>query len=370
MTDTASSTDRSVRILPIEPGGEVEFRLSTHDLRIRAVDGDKVVIRARHGDDDLERHLEFQTGPGYIRVIDGPAGTWRLGPIAMRTGHNPDLEVDVPRNVRLAVRTISGDVTAVGLGASSRWMTASGDLRLGVEAGPVVVETVSGDVRIESGAELDVTARTVSGDVRVRAPRVTAVDAATTTGDIEIDAAMAEHGRHALTSVSGDVRLVTGSEVRVESSSVAGELRAAMSHKAEGSRGKRVVIVGSGRVLVSVKTMSGDVSVRPGAPDAAAPTGRTPMPEPTPRSARSEVRWGPAESPTPGVPEAPAPAPAPAMPPAPALPAAPEASAALAADPETERLEVLRALERGELDVDAAWARLVSLDDAGSTTAA
>jgi hypothetical protein len=358
MTDTAASTDRSARVLQIEPGGELEFRLSSHDLRIRAVDGDRVVIHSRHGD-DLERDLEIQTGPGYIRVIDGPAGTWRLGPITMRTGHTPDLDVDVPRNVRIAARTISGDVTAVGLGASSRWMTASGDLRLGVEAGPVVVETVAGDVRIESGTDLDVTARSVSGDVRIRAPRVTAVDAATTTGDIEIDAAMAEHGRHTLTSVSGDVRLVTGSEVRVESSSVAGELRAAMSHRAEGSRGKRVVIVGSGRVLVSVKTMSGDVSVRPGAPDAAAPSGRTPMPEPTPRLARSEVRWGTA---APSAPPASSPAAAPA--------AVPAALAAQAADMEAERLEVLRALERGELDVDAAWARLVSLDDAGPATAA
>jgi len=353
MTETAR-TDRSARILPIAPGGEIEFRLSSHELRIRAVDGDQVVIRSRD-DDDLERHLEIQTGTGYIRVLDGPAGSWRIGPITMRTGHNPDLEVDVPRNVRVAARTISGDITAVGLGASSRWMTASGDLRLGVEAGPVVVETVSGDVRIESGAALDVTARTVSGGVRVRAPRITSIDAATTSGDIEVDAALAEHGRHTFTSVSGDVRLVTGSEVRVESSSVAGELQAAMAHRAEGYRGKRVVVVGSGRVHVSVKTMSGDVSVRPGAPDAAAPTGRTPMPEPTPKAARADVRWGPADQPVTA-------APIPTAEPVSAT-VAPDPPAA-AADPEGERLEILRALERGEIDVDAAWERLASLEDA------
>ncbi len=344
MTDT-TRTDPSARILPIAPGGEVEFRLSTNDLRIRAVDGDQVVIRSR-GNDDLERHLEIQTGADYIRVLDGPAGSWRLGPITMRTGHNPDLEVDVPRNVRVAGRTISGDITAVGLGASSRWITATGDLRLGVEAGPVVVETMSGDVRIESGAALDVTARTVSGDVRVRAPRILAMDAATTSGDIEIDAAFAEHGRHTLTSVSGDVRLVTGSEIRVESSSVAGDVRAAMPHRSEGSRGRRVVTVGAGRVLVSVKTMSGEVSLRPGTPDAVAPTGRSPMPEPTPKAARSEVRWGPTVAGVPVTGESSAPE--------------PEAGP----DNEAERLEVLRALERGELDVDTAWARLAALEDA------
>ena len=43
MTES-TRTDPSARILPIAPGGEVEFRLSSHDLRIRAVDGDQVTL--------------------------------------------------------------------------------------------------------------------------------------------------------------------------------------------------------------------------------------------------------------------------------------------------------------------------------------
>ena len=351
MTETAQAYHPAVRVIPLEAGGEVEFRLSSHELRMRAVDGDKVVIRSR-GDDDLERHLEIQSGPGFVRVLDGPAGSWRIGPITMRSGHTPDLEVEIPRNVRVAVRTISGDITAVGIGGSSRWMTASGDVRLGLNAGPVTVEAVSGDVRIEASCDLDVTARTVSGDVRVRASRITAVDAVTTSGDIEIDGALAEGGRHNFVSVSGDVRLITGSEIRVETQSVAGDIHAALAHRSEGTLGRRVVTIGSGRVRVSVKTMSGDVDVQPGSPDPVPPMV---MPDPTPKTPRSEVRWGSATASAAGA----AVSDTPAAPVA-ARPAdAPEASRP---DVEAQRLEILRALERGELDVETAWSRLDGLD--------
>ena len=397
MTDSPRTVDPSVRELPLGPDGEVELRLTSNRLRLRAVDGDRVIVRARTTR-ELERDLEIQSGPGYVRIIDGAPGTLRIGPLTIRQdGHAPDLDVDVPRTARVVARTLSGDVDAVGLAAPSRWTTASGDLRLGLEAGPVVIETMSGDAIVEAATAIDVTVRTVSGDIRVRAPRMLGLDAATTSGDVLVEGALAEAGRHAVTSVSGDVRLATGSEVRIEMQSVSGDARASVPHRSEGARGRRTLVVGSGRVHVSVRTLSGDVQLRPGAPDAAAPatgagTGRKPVVAP------GEDPSGATAGPTAPAPVTPAAPPVPEAPPPPmadpagpvvvatstAGPAAPGFDTATAVDPvedtsvapvvthadiETARLDVLRALERGDLDVETASLRLDALDDAARPAA-
>jgi hypothetical protein len=406
MTEPARSNP-SLREIPVPAGGDVDLRLGSNRLHIRAGRDGVVTIRARDGE-DLDRELEIVTGHGYVKVMDGGAGTFRLGPIALRSGHAPDLDVEIPRDVRLSVRTVSGDVTAVGIAGPNRWTTAAGDLKLELDGGPVTVETVSGDARITASVPLAVTARTVSGDVRVRAPRVMALDAATTSGDVEVDAALSDAAHHTVTSVSGDVRLITGSEVTVTTQSVAGDIRASMPHRTEGTRGRRTVVVGSGRVHVAVRTMSGDVQLRQGrADDAPATPVTTERPADPPLT---KAAWD-AVSPEPPAPVAPPTAwPAPAAPTPPSPPAPPvawpspsagngvaAASSPLADAPsattpdvapvaepaatpvaatrpsaavEDERLEILRALERGDLDVDAAWQRLDALEPSPTTPAA
>jgi hypothetical protein len=388
MTDTLRTLDPSVRELPLGPGGELELRLTSNRLRLRAVDGDRVVIRART-DRELERDLEIQTGPGFVRIIDGPQGTLRIGPLTMRQGgHAPDLDVDVPRTARIVARTLSGDVDAFGIGAASRWTTASGDLRLGLDAGPVVIETISGDALVDAATDLDVTVRTVSGDIRIRAPRVLRLEAATTSGDVLVEGALADAGHHAVTSVSGDVRLATGSEVRLDLQSVSGDVRASVPHRSEGTRGRRTLVVGSGRVRVSVRTLSGDVQLRPGAPDddaarpgndpvdasAAAPVAPAAPPAPVaplPPIAEPVEPAEPAEPVVVATSTAAATPPGADVAPAPADPIEDTsvAPAPTPADIETARLDVLRALERGELDVEAASHRLAALEDAGRLAA-
>jgi hypothetical protein len=466
MTDTRNTFDPSVRELPLPSGGELELRLGSGNLRVRIVDGDRVVLRG-HTDHDLERELEIETGEGWIRVTDGPAGSFRIGPLTVRgNGHGIDLDVDVPRNVRISGRTLSGDIQAYGVSLESRWQSASGDIHIGAEGGPITIETMSGSALVDARNPIALTCRTVSGSVGVRAPRIFALDIATTSGDTTVEASLDEGGTHAVTSVSGDFRLITGSDVAVELQTVAGDLRASMPHRAEGTRSRRLAVVGAGRVRVSVKTMSGDVNLQQGAADPASGPAipRDPAPRPSywadfgrewadfgrefakdwaswgkswaegiaygkPPATRPIVTWSPPESPVapsaPATPKPPASAPAPesaepvvaeaeAEPngneeEAPEAPAAadvqseavadeaqaePEAAAEAeasgdeaaappaddedfesledtspvpqlsAADVEAARLDVLRALERGELDVETASERLSALESA------
>lgn len=442
MTDTRANPNPTVREIPLAAGGDLELRLGANRLRLRVVDSDRVVVR---GDTayDLERDVEIESGDGWVRVSDGPAGSLRLGPLTFRNGGRaPDLEVDVPRNVRISARTLSGDIEAVDIAGPSRWQSASGTIRIAADAGPLSVDSVSGDVQIRGRAPLAITCRTVSGDVKLWAPTITALDVATTSGDVTIVADLEAGAGHGVTSVSGDLRLVTASEVAVDLQSVTGDIRAAGPHRTDGTRGRRTAVIGSGRVRVGVRTMSGDVEIKPMSADASDPAAQDGAAAPGAtasfsgqfrrdwsESAKDWAQWGKGwaqwgkawaegmaagrgssgpfadPTPAPGAPAPSAPAPTasstptpspaaeplaatPVEPPTPeaapisttaALDPAPDAPAAdTAADPRLEetapvaapdaaeieaaRLEVLRQLERGELDVETAAARLSDLE--------
>jgi hypothetical protein len=371
MTDTTSSGS-PVREAPLGPDGEVEIFLTSNELRLRGTDEDRVVVRARDGS-DLEREVSLEAGPSAVRIRDAHSTRLRIGPLVVHTGRAPDLDIDVPRTARLSVRTLSGDVVALGVGGASRWATASGDLRIQADAGPLSVESMSGDVTIDASVAIELTARSVSGELRLRAPRLLRLEASTTSGDVDVDADLSEGETGAISSVSGDVRLAMGADLRLDAKTVTGDVRASVPHRAEGGRGHRTLIVGDGRAHVSVRTMSGDVLLRD----------RSPRGSSVPDSAEAPT---PPAGPVPEPQTAPI-APIPPFPPTPPEPVEPpllvaEAEAALnlvrpdTAGPvlgdagstdrrEAARLEVLRALERGELDVDAASRRLEALESAG-----
>ncbi len=328
MTDTAH-TASTVRELPLQPGGLVELLLTANDLRLRGTDDDRVVIRTRGGE-DIEEQIDIESEPGVIRIRSGGSGEHRLGPLRMRTQPSAGLDVDVPRAARLSVRTLSGDVSAVGVAGPSRWGTASGDLRLQLLAGPVEADSLSGDISIDGISTIAVAARSVSGDVHIRAPQLEALSATSTSGDIQVEGALGGTSAHTISSVSGDVQLATGSAVQVEAQTVSGDIRAGVAHRAEGGRGRRTLTVGDGHVRVSVRTMSGDIRLREG-----------PFESTTPAHPAGSRDVG-----NPGI--------------------SPQQGAEGATDRrEAERLDVLQALERGDLDIDTASRRLEAIEAAG-----
>jgi len=366
MTDTVNAA--SSRELTLEPGGSVDINLTAGSLRVRGVDGDRVVVRTTDGA-PLADDVRIDAAGGVVRIRDGESGI-RLGPLHVRTRRSPDLDIDLPRTAALSLRTLSGDVVATGIGAASRWATASGDLRISTSAGPVQVETMSGDAVIDASVAIALGARTVSGDLRVGAPRLEVIDASSTSGDVRLEADLAAGARHVISSVSGDVEVVTGSPVRLEAQTIAGDVRATGPHRAEGSRGRRTLVVGNGSVALSVRTTSGDVQLKVlGAPVAAAPAPPvasaapvppTPPAAPEPFAASADA----IELPTPVASDEPAAEPAPS-------PITDEDTQAWAAPEsavdrrEAARLDILRALERGDLDIESAARRLEALDQAG-----
>lgn len=322
---TAATTGASLDHV-IGPNGLLSIRLGDGRARLRAVDGGSLRIRDGHRR-DLSDMFEIELGEGSASFhADKRWDGGRHG-----RGHSPDVEVDVPRGTTVVVEAGSADIEANGLAGDQRYRTASGDITLRAVSGQVAVDAVSGEVDISATGETAMTIKTVSGDVELRAATLTVLEATTTSGDLRIAGRLAGPGPFAIVTVSGDTLLAPAGDLRVEMATLSGDMRSKVGGRTEGSRGHRSLVVGSGGPLVSLRSLSGDLLVVP----------PTPIPAPA----------VPSVAPAPPRVAAPPPDPAPTAP-----------NGAIAAAYDDARLRILRSLERGEIDVAEAGARLEALD--------
>ena len=156
---------------------------------------------------------------------------------------------------------------------------------------------------------------TVSGDISAVAPRFDALRLVTVSGDVELEGEFARQAPHRIETVSGDLSLGVVDGLTLEVRGLSSDTRVSVPHRSEGSRDRRRYIIGGGEGRLQFSSMSGDVRVHPG------------------RRASAPMPPTPPEPPTPPLPPA------------------------IAVDPDRQ-LEILRALESGEIDVDEATARL------------
>lgn len=363
---TAATVAPAVREIPFDADGTIRVVLASGSVRMRGIDEPVVRVRSLDGHavdplldlHDAPRSISVGTHGAADNLVSLVIGGFRLG-----TAGGRELELEVPRRATIHVRTASADVEASGLAGTTAWTTASGDVRLSITSGQVSLQTVSGDAELVADAPVRIEGRSVSGDLRLRAARIMATRLSTTSGDILVEGELGE-GPHEIDTVSGDVRLATAAEVRVETRSVTGTVRGDIAHRLEGGRGigaSGVLVVGAGTVPVRWRSMSGDLRI-------VAPEGARRAAAPLPDS---PVVPGPA--PVRDAPEPPAAPDPPSTPPVHGVVAEARASANPSGQPrrlrteeqDAARLEILRALERGEVSIDEANLRLQAVDDAG-----
>lgn len=319
----------------IGPDGLLALSLPDGYLRIRAHDGDEVRIRAA-GDETLEG-FDIERGERSLSV------RWRNGSPWSRR-HAPDLQVDTPAGTSLVVEVASADVDIDGIRGDQRLRSAAGDLRVSGAVGSIAVESMSGDVEVIASAELRVDARTVSGDLGIRAGIVRALRLATTSGDLRVTGKFEGSGPFSIESVSGDTVLAPAGGVRLQVRTIAGDIRSERQTRSEGKRGQRTLIIDDGGPTIDIRSTSGDVAV-------------------VPASALSSAGGF---DPAMGAPARPA-VPEPPIPPRPPIAPEPVVSSPSIAPvrqaPDEAHLEILRALERGDIDIAEATRRLDSTDD-------
>jgi hypothetical protein len=269
-----------------------------------------------------------------------------------------DITVEIPRSMtgRIEIHNTSGDIQVDGCNGEIQVTTVSGDLRLLRAHGELMLRTASGDVTAEGGSGR-LTAHTTSGDIRIDAIQIDTFHLQTANGDIGVDAMLGGGPFHAQTA-NGDVRLTlrqraAGAEegTTLAFRAVSGDAHVSPPFRKIDQRRWQLGEGNSGR-LIEVMTVSGDLTVDV----APASSDFNPVPyRPTP----------PVDvPPAPRQPEPPVAPPAPIWPQsaqdAPS-PVRPDAAPARGLG-EAERLAVLEAVERGEIDIEEALRRLETTD--------
>ena len=317
MTSTTSSATVEHRI---GARGRFALLLPAGDVVVRGVDGEVARVRDLDGR-SLGDRFRIEAADGSLSLRAPESGfNFVLDLGFLKRGHHANLEVELPRLASVQLETASADVRVDGLQGDGQYKTAAGELMLTHAGGSVDVEGVSGEIEIAADGDLKVACRTVSGDVSVHAGTLTRLQVNTTSGDMKARGRLAGDGPFSINTVSGDAEVVTSSGLRVEAKTVTGDIDAPDELRSSSGPGTRAFSTGDGRVPLSFRSISGDLRI----------TGVV-------RSAEAAALE-------------------------------PVAAANVARDPTVEdpaagaRLDLLRALERGELTVDEVTVRLAELD--------
>src|SRR5438034_8380785 len=175
-----------------------------------------------------------------------------------------DFEITVPRETAINAQTVSGDLDLNGTRGPARMESVSGDVNIADVQGPMRLKSESGDVQCTDyvGA---VEGSSVSGDVDIRG-RVRACELHTVSGDISVDLEPEAGGRECrLKTISGDVEVgLLSSSCVCDYHTASGDLECDEPARIirEG-RKDRTIIIGDGRSHLIVKTVSGDLTIKP-----------------------------------------------------------------------------------------------------------
>ena len=386
MTDTMTTPPAS-RELPLEPGGSVDIVLAASDLR-----DPRDRRRPRHRPDPRRRPAGRQGPASRPHPASSGSATGRGASAWDRSsctpGRSPDLDIDLPRTAAITLRTRErrrgGRSGSAGpAGGRRRPATCGSRCRPGRSSWSRCRATRWSRRRRPSpwsGGRCPATCK-------VRAPRLDGLDASTTSGDVRVEADLAAGSRHA----SAPSRATWMSSRAARSASRPRRSPATSGRTArtatEGGRGRRTLVVGNGSVGLSVRTTSGDVRLRVmgglGSTGSGRPAGSGPAAPAAPRLRARPARLRPPRRllpprrplrfpccrwhrSRPGRSRSGLPSPRPSPRPI----GDDDTQAWNAPEPaidrrEAERLGVLRALERGDLDVETASRRLEALDEAG-----
>ena len=182
------------------------------ELRVETSDGN-VTLRASEGKsiDARVTTTGWRIGPDEVRVIDRQSGDRlelevRLPHYHWNVGHRSvRIELTVPREIDLEIRTSDGNISAEGVKGESRLSTGDGTIRAESLEGDLDASTGDGnvivdgrfdrlrlksgdgriDARVDPGSKMaeDWSVRSGDGDVSVRLPGNFAADLSLHTGD-------------------------------------------------------------------------------------------------------------------------------------------------------------------------------------------
>ena len=180
-----------------------------------------------------------------------------------------DIDVHGVAPRELSLESVSGDISANGAPRRASVESVSGDLALTFNSGDVEASAVSGDLTLGGRLTGEVSVETVSGNMRVdsKGERLRRLSVETVSGDADLKVALQPDGEISMESVSGDLTLTVPRDLsaQVTGESFSGDLSApgAKIEREEYGPGSSFhTRYGAGKGDVRIETFSGDATLR------------------------------------------------------------------------------------------------------------
>ena len=264
---------------PLEPRGRVEIDNVKGRVEVRGWDRREVKVTGTlgvgveklliEGDGRLLRiqvkypSRSMQTEPTTL-IVQVPL----LAELEIDTV-SADIDVHAMASREMSLQSVSGDITANGAPGRAEVESVSGDINLTFNSRDVEVNTVSGDLSLSGRLTGKASVETVAGDVRVdsKGEQLSSFRAGTVSGDIRARMALAGDGVVRMESVSGDLLLLLppGLSANVSAESFSGDLKApgAKVQREEFGPGSSLQMrYGQGKGEIRLESFSGDAEVR------------------------------------------------------------------------------------------------------------
>jgi DUF4097 and DUF4098 domain-containing protein YvlB len=264
---------------PLDPHGRVEIDNLKGRVEVRAWDRPEVKITGSLGAgvekfsvEGDERALRIEVK--YPNRARNTEPTMLVVQVPLQAGLevstvSADIDVHGVAPRELSLESVSGDITANGAPRRASVESVSGDLALTFNSGEVEASAVSGDLSLGGRLTGEVAVETVSGNMRVdsKGERVRRLSLETVSGDAELKVALLSDGEISMESVSGDLTLIVPRDLsaQVTGESFSGELSApgAKIEREEYGPGSSFhTRYGAGKGDVRIETFSGDATLR------------------------------------------------------------------------------------------------------------
>ena len=264
---------------PLDARGRIEIENLKGRVEVRAWDRPEVKITGSLGAGVEKLSVEGDRGALHIEVkYPNRANNTEPTVLVVQVPLQADLEIStVSANIdvhgvaprELSLESVSGDIVANGAPRRAAVESVSGDVVLTFNSGDVEASAVSGDLTLNGRLNGEVSVETVSGNMRVdsRGERLRRLSASTVSGDAELKAALAPDGEISMESVSGDLTLIAPRDLsaKVSGESFSGDLNApgAKIEREEFGPGSSFhTRYGAGKGEVRIETFSGDATLR------------------------------------------------------------------------------------------------------------
>jgi len=214
MTDNEQYRDPAEIRHRIGATGALNLSNVSGDIDIRATEGDEVVVRARGRGRNEWLPINVRRADNMLSIeIDQRGPNFNL---FGRNNVEVEFDVTLPRGARVEINSVSGDIQAFGTLGDQSYRSVSGDIILNRVGGRVNATTVSGDAAVRADEPMETDVTSTSGDLEISGPLLRASKLRTVSGDVQVRGGFEPGAMHGIETVSGDVDIESAGGLTVE----------------------------------------------------------------------------------------------------------------------------------------------------------